>query len=90
MNQQDPDCQITRLASAMNDAFPFVQGAGPLQAIEAQIGETPRLTIQRVTERGYFITEYAKQKSFCQLSPAPQCSQLTSVPWDSDRKIWYH
>ena len=53
----------------MCDIFAFVHDAEPLKAIEAHI-DTITLLIKQVTECGYFITEYAKRKNFCQ-SPLP-------------------
>ena len=50
----------------MSDVWTFVHDAEPLKAIKEHI-KTITLLIQQVTECGYFITEYAKQKNFCQL-----------------------
>jgi len=49
----------------MSDVFAFVSDAEPLKAVKAHI-KTITLLIQQVTECGYFITEYAKGKNFCQ------------------------
>ena len=49
----------------MSDVLEFVHDADPLKTIKAHT-KTITLLIQQVTECGYFITEYAKQKSFCQ------------------------
>ena len=51
----------------MSDVYTFVHDAEPLKAIKAHM-ETITLLIKQVTECGYFITEYTKQKSFCQSS----------------------
>lgn len=67
MNQGERDKRITDLASTMSDAFTFVQDAEPLSAIKVHI-KIVTLLIQQVTECGYFITEYTKQKNFCQSS----------------------
>ena len=61
----------------MSDAFSFVYDAEPLKAIKAHM-KTITLLIQQVTECGYFIAEYSKQKSFCE-------SSLTSSRHDTDR-----
>ena len=55
----------------MSDTFAFVRDAEPLKAIKEHI-KTITLMIQQVTECGYFITEYAKQKNFCQSPLASQ------------------
>jgi len=65
VNQKNRDDQIIRLAGTMSDVFAFVRDAEPLKTIKAYI-ETITLLIQQVTECGYFITAYAKQKNFCQ------------------------
>jgi len=65
VNQKNRDEQIIRLAGTMSDVFTFVHDAEPLKAIESHMKVMTLLT-QQVTECGYFITEYAKQKSFCQ------------------------
>ena len=64
VNQKNRDDQIIRLAGTMSDVFTFVRDAEPLKAIKEHI-KTITLMIQQVTECGYFITEYAKQKNFC-------------------------
>ena len=51
----------------MKDVFSFVEDAEPLKAVEVH-REPIKLLIQQVTECGYFIAEYAKQKNFCGLS----------------------
>ena len=66
VNQKNRDEQIIRLAGTMSDVFTFVQDAEPLKTIKEHI-KTITLLLQQVTECGYFITEYAKQKNFCQL-----------------------
>jgi len=48
----------------MSDVFTFVHDAEPLKAIERYI-KTITLLIQQVTECGYFIADYAKNKDFC-------------------------
>ncbi|KAH0826236.1 hypothetical protein J3R83DRAFT_5695 [Lanmaoa asiatica] len=63
VNQQNRDDHIIRLAGKMSDVFAFVQDADPLKAVEAH-RKTITLLLQQVTECGYFITEYAKQKNF--------------------------
>ena len=63
--QKNRDEQIIRLAGTMSDVFTFVQDAEPLKTIKQHI-KTITLLLQQVTECGYFITEYAKQKNFCQ------------------------
>ncbi|KAF8132077.1 hypothetical protein EV363DRAFT_1583662 [Boletus edulis] len=63
VNQKNRDDKIIRLAGMMSDVFTFVDHAEPLKAIEAHM-KTITLLIQQVTECGYFITEYAKQKNF--------------------------
>ena len=49
----------------MSDVFTFVQDAEALKTIKQHI-KTITLLLQQVTECGYFITEYAKRKNFCQ------------------------
>jgi hypothetical protein len=71
VNQKNRDDQIVRLAGTMSDALRFVHDAEPLKAIKEHI-KTITLLIQQVTECGYFITEYAKQKNFCQSLLASQ------------------
>ena len=51
----------------MSDVFTFVHDAELLKKIEAHI-KTITLLVQQVTECGYFIAEYTKQKNFCQSS----------------------
>ena len=65
VRQNERDNEIIRLARTMGDVFAFIQDAEPLKAIKAHV-KTATLLIQQVTECGYFITEYAKQKNFCQ------------------------
>ena len=72
----------------MSDVLTFVHDAEPLKAIKVHI-KTITLLLQQVAECGYFITEYAKQKNFCQSSLAPQRPPLISVYRDSDGKIYY-
>lgn len=64
VKQKNRDEQIVRLAGSLNDVFTFVNDAEPLKGIEAHI-KTITLLIQQVTECGYFICEYAKQKNIC-------------------------
>jgi hypothetical protein len=71
VGQKNRDDQIVRLAGTMSDVLTFVHDAEPLKAIKEHI-KTIKLLIQQVTECGYFITEYAKQKNFCQPSLASQ------------------
>ena len=65
VRQKNRDDQIIRLAGIMSDVFTFVHDAEPLKSIESHI-ETITLLIQQVTECGYFIADYAKNKDFCQ------------------------
>ena len=65
VNQKNRDEHIVRLAGTMSDVLTFVHDAEPLKAIERHMVAITLLT-QQVTECGYFITEYAKQKNFCQ------------------------
>ena len=71
VDQKNCNDQIIRLAGTMSDVFTFVHDADFLKAIKAHI-KTITLLIQQVTECGYFIAHYAKQKNFCQ---SPQGSQ---------------
>jgi hypothetical protein len=71
VNQKNRDDQIIRLAGTMSDVLTFVHDAEPLRAIKEHI-KTIKLLIQQVTECGYFIAEYAKQKNFCQSSLVSQ------------------
>ena len=66
INQENRDERIIRLAGTMNDAFSFVDDVEPMNQIEKH-AHTITLLIRQVTECGYFITEYAKQKNFCSL-----------------------
>ena len=52
----------------MSDIFAFVEDAKLLKRVKTNV-ETVTLLTQQVTECGYFIIEYAKQKNFCQLPP---------------------
>ncbi|KAF8548063.1 hypothetical protein OG21DRAFT_1607113 [Imleria badia] len=61
--QKNRDEGIARLAGAMSDVFAFVEDAEPLKRIKAHM-KTITLLIQQVTECGYFITDYTKQKNF--------------------------
>ncbi|KAG6382047.1 hypothetical protein JVT61DRAFT_683 [Boletus reticuloceps] len=63
VNQKNRDDKIIRLAGMTSDVFTFVEDAEPLKVIKAHM-KTITLLIQQVTECGYFITEYAKQKNF--------------------------
>ena len=65
VNQKDRDKRVIRLAGTMRDVFAFVHDADPLKAIKAHM-DAITLLIKQVTECGYFITEYAKRKNFCQ------------------------
>lgn len=49
----------------MSGALAFVHDAEPLKAIQSH-SKLVTLLIQQVTECGYFVTEYAKQKNFCE------------------------
>ena len=64
VNQQIRDDRVIRLAGTMSNVFSFVEDAEPLKAVEAH-EEPIKLLLQQVTECGYFIAEYAKQKNFC-------------------------
>ena len=66
--QRNRDERIIRLLGTMSDVFAFVEIAAPLEKIKAHV-KTITLLIQQVTECGYFIAEYTKQKEFCQLLP---------------------
>ena len=55
----------------MSDVLAFVHDAEPLKTIKEHI-KTITLLIQQVTECGYFITEYVKQRNFCQSPLASQ------------------
>jgi len=66
VTQKNRDDRIIRLAGMMSDVLTFVHDAEPLKAIERHI-KTMTLLIQQVTECGYFIADYAKNKDFCQL-----------------------
>ena len=57
----------------MSDVFSFVHDAEPLKAIRAHM-KAITLLIQQVTECGYFITEYTKQKSFCESLSTSKCT----------------
>jgi hypothetical protein len=50
----------------MDNACAFVQEAEPLKKVESQ-KEIITLLMQQVTECGYFIRDYAKQRNFCTL-----------------------
>ncbi|KAG9312565.1 WD40-repeat-containing domain protein [Chiua virens] len=63
LQQKNRDEQIVRLAGTMSDVFAFVHDADPLKDIKPHI-KPLTLLIQQVTECGYFITGYAKQKDF--------------------------
>ena len=78
VKQKERDDNIIRLASTMSDIFVFVHDAEPLKAIEAHV-KTITLLIKQVTECGYFIAEYAKQKNFCQPPFASPWAPLMSV-----------
>ena len=67
VDQKDRDEHVVRLAGIMSDVFTFVDEAEPLKAIKAHV-KTITLLIQQVTECGYFITEYTKQRNFCRSS----------------------
>jgi hypothetical protein len=71
IDQKNRDDQIIHLAGTMSDVLTFVHDAEPLKAIKEHI-KTIKLLIQQVTECGYFIAEYAKQKNFCQSSLVSQ------------------
>ena len=67
--QKDRDERIIRLAAAMSDVFAFVDDTEPLKKIKKH-AKTITLLLQQVAECGYFITDYTKPNSFCQLSLA--------------------
>ena len=71
MAQKARDHNIIRLAGIMSDVFTFLQDAEPLKTIMAH-NKTITLLVQQVTECGYFITEYAKQKDFCESALASE------------------
>ena len=68
IDQKNRDDAINRLARTMSDVFAFVEDAEQLKRVNTNV-KTITLLIQQVTECAYFITEYAKQKNFCQLPP---------------------
>ena len=70
----------------MSDVYMFVHDAEPLKAIKAHM-ETITLLIKQVTECGYFITEYTKQKSFCQSSSVSYRFPLISTSRASNGEI---
>ncbi|KAI9571696.1 hypothetical protein HD554DRAFT_1808801 [Boletus coccyginus] len=78
VSQKNRDERIIGLAGVMSDVFEFVHDAEPLKAIERHMKAITLLT-QQVTECGYFITEYAKQKNFCQSQLASHRPPLISV-----------
>ena len=86
VDQKDCDEQIIWLASMMSDIYTFVYDAEPLKAIEVHM-ETITLLIKQVTECGYFITKYIKQKSFCQSSLVPYHFPLISASRASNGKV---
>ncbi|KAF8549975.1 WD40 repeat-like protein, partial [Imleria badia] len=86
VNQKNRDDQIMRLAGTMSDVFAFVHDAEPLKAIKAHI-KTITLLIQQVTECGYFITEYAKQKNFWIRTAKYTISDIDSRITDYENKL---
>ena len=68
VDQKNRDDAINRLARTMSDVFAFVEDAETLKRVEANV-KTITLLTQQVTECAYFITEYTKQRNFCQLPP---------------------
>ena len=68
VDQKNRDERIIGLLGTMSDVFTFVEDAEPLEKIKTHM-KTITLLIQQVTECGYFITEYTKQKDFCQSLP---------------------
>ena len=78
MDQKDRDDRIVRLAGMMTNVFAFVEDAEPLKKIKAHI-KTITLLMQQVTECGYFITDYAKRKNFCQSLPLSEQPTLISL-----------
>ena len=62
--QVNRDNGVIRLASIMDDALSFVEEAEPIKKIESQ-GRIIGLIAQQTTECGYFIRDYAMNKSFC-------------------------
>ena len=70
----------------MSDVYAFVHDAEPLKAIKAHM-QTITLLIEQVTECGYFITEYTKQKSFCQSSLVSYRFSLISTSRGSNSEI---
>ena len=86
VDQKDRDEKIIRLAGTMSDVYTFVHDAEPLKAIKAHM-PTITLLIKQVTECGYFITEYTKQKSFCQSSLVLHGLPLISTSRASNSEI---
>ena len=58
------DTKVKDLVEVMNNIFTFVAAADPLGEIAAH-EKIIALMIQQVTDCGYFIRDYAEDKSFC-------------------------
>ena len=86
VDQKDRDGQVIQLAGTMSDVYAFVHDAEPLKAIKAHM-QTVTLLIKQVTECGYFITEYTKQKSFCQSSLVSYRLPLISMSRASNGEV---
>ncbi|KAN0076754.1 hypothetical protein V8E55_010609 [Tylopilus felleus] len=84
--QKERDDDIIRLAGVMSDVFAFVQDAEPLKAIKAHV-KTITLLTQQVTECGYFIAEYAKQKNFWIRTAKYTISNIDARITDYENKI---
>jgi hypothetical protein len=62
--QKDRDDNINRLLGIMKDTYDFIEVVDPLKKVESHKPIVILLTHQ-TTECGYFIGDYAKNKSFC-------------------------
>jgi hypothetical protein len=62
--QNKRDDNINRLVGTINDTYAFIHEVEPLKKVESHKRIVTLLT-QQTTECGYFIRDYAKNKSFC-------------------------
>ena len=62
---KNPEDQIIRLSGTMTGVFASVEEAEPLKRTKAHM-KTITLLVQQVTECGYLISDYTKQKNSCQ------------------------
>ena len=60
------DDKLRGLVEAMSDMFAFVNAAEPLKVIDSHAKIIKCITLQ-VTDCGYFISQYAKDESFCEV-----------------------